>query len=114
MIYFISSIYVQLHVIDEIGYTPVCCKTRPGGDEHPRWFEALRRNAFCQLDFTVLRVGSERPVAGDRGRLLAVRCRACARRGPTSAVVVAAMRERPRLYDRWPEIITEMEFVRLT
>jgi hypothetical protein len=42
------------------GYAPVHRKGRPVGGEQPRRFEAPHRGALWQLDFTELRVGSER------------------------------------------------------
>jgi len=47
-------------VLRRHGYRLVHTGSRPEGDEEPQRFEAPRRNAIWQLDFTEVRVGPER------------------------------------------------------
>ena len=87
------SVKAIARVLRKAGYAPVHRKGRPVGDEHPRRFEAPHRNSLWQLDFTELRVGSERRwllvIEDDFSRFVVGHVLA---EGPTSEVVVAALR----------------------
>lgn len=95
-------------VLRKAGYAPVHRKGRPVGDEHPRRFEAPHRNALWQLDFTELRVGAERRwllvIEDDFSRFVVGHVLAD---GPTSEVVVAAMREAIRLHGKPERVYTD-------
>ncbi len=95
-------------VLRKAGYAPVHRKGRPVGDEHPRRFEAPHRNALWQLDFTELRVGSERRwllvIEDDFSRFVVGHVLA---EGPTSEVVVEAMREAIRLHGKCERVYTD-------
>ena len=95
-------------VLRKAGYAPVHRKGRPVGDEHPRRFEAPHRNSLWQLDFTELRVGSERRwllvIEDDFSRFVVGHVLA---EGPTSEVVVAAMREASRLHGKPERVYTD-------
>jgi transposase InsO family protein len=95
------SVKAIARVLRKAGYAPVHRKGRPVGDEHPRRFEAPHRNALWQLDFTELRVGSERRwllvIEDDFSRFVVGHVLA---EGPTSEVVVAALRESIRLHGK--------------
>ena len=95
-------------VLRKAGYAPVHRKGRPVGDEHPRRFEAPHRNSLWQLDFTELRVGSERRwllvIEDDFSRFIVGHVLA---EGPTSEVVVAAMREAIRLHGKPERVYTD-------
>jgi transposase len=95
------SVKAIARVLRKAGYAPVHRKGRPVGDEHSRRFEAPHRNSLWQLDFTELRVGSERRwllvIEDDFSRFVVGHVLA---EGPTSEVVVAAMREAIRLHGK--------------
>jgi transposase InsO family protein len=86
-------------VLRKASYAPVHRKGRPVSDEHPRRFEAPHRNAIWQLDYTELRVGTERRwllvIEDDFSRFVVGHVLAD---GPTSEVVVTALREAIRLH----------------
>lgn len=102
------SVKAIARVLRKAGYAPVHRKGRPVGDEHPRRFEAPHRNALWQLDFTELRVGSERRwllvIEDDFSRFVVGHVLA---EGPTSEVVVTAMREAIRLHGKPERIYTD-------
>ena len=102
------SVKAIARVLRKAGYVPVHRKGRPVGDEHPRRFEAPHRNALWQLDFTELRVGSERRwllvIEDDFSRFVVGHVFA---EGPTSEVVVAAMREAIRLHGKPERVYTD-------
>lgn len=95
-------------VLRKAGFAPVHRKGRPVGDEHPNRFEAPHRNALWQLDFTELRVGPERRwllvIEDDFSRFVVGHVLA---EGPTSEVVVAAMREAIRLHGKPEKVYTD-------
>lgn len=95
-------------VLRKAGYAPVHRKGRPVGDEHPRRFEAPHRNALWQLDFTELRVGCERRwllvIEDDFSRFVVGHVLA---EGPTSEVVVDALREAIRLHGKCERVYTD-------
>ncbi len=95
-------------VLRKAGYPPVHRKGRPVGDEHPRRFEAPHRNALWQMDFTELRIGSERRwllvIEDDFSRFVVGHVLA---EGPTSEVVVAALREAIRLHGKCERVYTD-------
>ena len=102
------SVKAIARVLRKAGYAPVHRKGRPVGDEHPRRFEAPHRNSLWQLDFTELRVGSERRwllvIEDDFSRFVVGHVLA---EGPTSEVVVAAMREAIRLHGKTERVYTD-------
>ena len=102
------SVKAIARVLRKAGYGPVHRKGRPVGDEHPRRFEAPHRNSLWQLDFTELRVGSERRwllvIEDDFSRFVVGHVLA---EGPTSEVVVAAMREAIRLHGKPERVYTD-------
>ena len=102
------SVKAIARVLRKAGYAPVHRKGRPVGDEHPRRFEAPHRNSLWQLDFTELRVGSERRwllvIEDDFSRFVVGHVLA---EGPTSEVVVAAMREAIRLHGKPERVYTD-------
>lgn len=102
------SVKAIARVLRKAGYAPVHRKGRPVGDEHPRRFEAPHRNSLWQLDFTELRVGSERRwllvIEDDFSRFVVGHVLA---EGPTSEVVVAAMREAIRLHGKCERVYTD-------
>jgi putative transposase len=102
------SVKAIARVLRKAGYAPVHRKGRPVGDEHPRRFEAPHRNSLWQLDFTELRVGSERRwllvIEDDFSRFVVGHVLAG---GPTSEVVVAAMREAIRLHGKPERVYTD-------
>lgn len=102
------SIKAIARVLRKAGYAPVHRKGRPVGDEHPRRFEAPHRNAIWQLDFTELRVGIERRwllvIEDDFSRFVVGHVLAD---GPTSEVVVAALREAIRLHGKPERVYTD-------
>lgn len=95
-------------VLRKAGFAPVHRKGRPVGDEHPRRWEAPHRNALWQMDFTELRVGSERRwllvIEDDFSRFVVGHVLA---EGPTSEVVVAALREAIRLHGKCERVYTD-------
>ena len=102
------SVKAIARVLRKAGYAPVHRKGRPVGDEYPRRFEAPHRNSLWQLDFTELRVGSERRwllvIEDDFSRFVVGHVLA---EGPTSEVVVAAMREAIRLHGKCERVYTD-------
>ena len=102
------SVKAIARVLRKAGYAPVHRKGRPVGDEHPRRFEAPHRNAIWQLDFTELRIGSERRwllvIEDDFSRFVVGHVLA---EGPTSEVVVAALREAIRLHGKCERVYTD-------
>ena len=102
------SVKAIARVLRKAGYAPVHRKGRPVGDEHPRRFEAPHRNALWQLDFTELRVGSERRwllvIEDDFSRFVVGHVLA---EGPTSEVVVTAMRDAIRLHGKPERVYTD-------
>jgi putative transposase len=102
------SVKAIARVLRKAGYAPVHRKGRPVGAEHPQRFEAPHRNALWQLDFTELRVGSERRyllvIEDDFSRFVVGHVLA---EGPTSEVVVTAMREAIRLYGKPERVYTD-------
>jgi transposase InsO family protein len=102
------SVKAIARVLRQAGYAPVHRKGRPVGDEHPRRFEAPHRNALWQMDFTELRVGSERRwllvIEDDFSRFVVGHVLA---EGPTSEVVVAALREAIRLHGKPERVYTD-------
>jgi putative transposase len=102
------SVKAIARVLRKAGYAPVHRKGRPVGDEHPRRFEAPHRNSLWQLDFTELRVGSERRwllvIEDDFSRFVVGHVLA---EGPTSEIVVAAMREAIRLHGKPERVYTD-------
>lgn len=95
------SVKAIARVLRQAGYPPVHRKGRPVGDAHPRRFEAPHRNALWQLDFTELRIGAERRwllvIADDFSRFVVGHVLA---EGPTSEVVVDALRAAIRLHGK--------------
>ena len=102
------SVKAIARVLRKAGYAPVHRKGRPVGDEHPRRFEAPHRNALWQLDFTELRVGPERRwllvIEDDFSRFVVGHVLA---EGPTSEVVVEALREAIRLHGKPERVYTD-------
>jgi transposase InsO family protein/transposase-like protein len=102
------SVKAIARVLRKAGYALVHRKGRPVGDEHPRRFEAPHRNSLWQLDLTELRVGSERRwllvIEDDFSRFVVGHVLA---EGPTSEVVVAAMREALRLHGKPERVYTD-------
>jgi transposase len=102
------SVKAIARVLRKAGYAPVHRKGRPVGDEHPRRFEAPHRNALWQLDFTELRIGPERRwllvIEDDFSRFVVGHVLA---EGPTSEVVVAALREAIRLHGKPERVYTD-------
>ncbi|HUQ81771.1 MAG TPA: DDE-type integrase/transposase/recombinase [Gemmatimonadaceae bacterium] len=102
------SVKAIARALRKAGYAPVHRKGRPVGDEHPRRFEAPHRNALWQLDFTELRVGSERRwllvIEDDFSRFVVGHVLV---EGPTSEVVVAALREAIRLHGKCERVYTD-------
>jgi len=95
-------------VLRKAGYAPVHRKGRRVGDEHPRRFEAPHRSSLWQLDFTELRVGSERRwlrvIEDDFSRFVVGHVLA---EGPTSEVVVAVLRDAIRLHGKPERVYTD-------
>ncbi len=102
------SVKAIARVLRQAGFAPVHVKGRPVGNEHPGRFEAPHRNALWQLDFTELRVGPERRwllvIEDDFSRFVVGHVLAD---GPTSEVVVAAMREAIRLHGKPERVYTD-------
>lgn len=102
------SVKAIARVLRQAGFTTVHRKGRPVGAEHPGRFEAPHRNALWQLDFTELRVGPERRwllvIEDDFSRFVVGQVLAD---GPTSEVVVAAMREAIRLHGKPERVYTD-------
>jgi transposase InsO family protein len=102
------SVKAIARVLKRAGFPPVHRGGRPVGDEHPGRFEAPRRNALWQLDFTELRIGPERRwllvIEDDFSRFIVGHCLA---EGPTSEVAVKAMREAIRLHGKPERVYTD-------
>lgn len=102
------SVKAIARVLRQAGFAAVHRKGRPVGDEHPGRFEAPHRNSLWQLDFTELRVGAERRwllvIEDDFSRFVVGHVLA---EGPTSEVVVAAMREAIRLHGKSERVYTD-------
>lgn len=102
------SVKAIARVLRKAGFAPVHRKGRPVGNEHPGRFEAPHRNAIWQLDYTELRVGSERRwllvIEDDFSRFVVGHVLA---EGPTSEVVVAAIRDAIRLHGKPERIYTD-------
>jgi putative transposase len=102
------SVKAIARVLRQAGFPAVHRKGRPVGDEHPGSFEAPHRNALWQLDFTELRVGAERRwllvIEDDFSRFVVGHVLA---EGPTSEVVVAAIREAIRLHGKPERVYTD-------
>jgi transposase InsO family protein len=102
------SVKAIARVLRQAGYAAVHRKGRPVGDEHPRRFEAPHRNALWQLDFTELRIGAERRwllvIEDDFSRFVVGHALA---EGPTSEVVVAALRDAIRLHGKPERVYTD-------
>ena len=102
------SVKAIARVLRKAGFAPVHRKGRPVGDEHPGRFEAPHRNSIWQLDFTELRVGAERRwllvIEDDFSRFVVGHVLA---EGPTSEVVVAALREAIRLHGKCERVYTD-------
>jgi transposase InsO family protein len=102
------SVRAIARVLKANGYQLVHRGGRPVGDEHPLRFEAPVRNALWQLDFTELRVGSERRyllvIEDDFSRFLVGHCLAD---GPTSEVAITTMREAIRRHGKPERVYTD-------
>jgi putative transposase len=102
------SVKAIARVLRQHGFAAVHRKGRPVGNEHPGRFEAPHRNAIWQLDFTELRVGAERRwllvIEDDFSRFVVGHVLA---EGPTSEVVVAAIREAIRLHGKPERVYTD-------
>jgi len=102
------SVKAIARVLRRAGFAAVHRKGRPVGNEHPGRFEAPHRNAIWQLDFTELRVGTERRwllvIEDDFSRFVVGHVLA---EGPTSEVVVAAIRDAIRLHGKPERVYTD-------
>lgn len=102
------SVKAIARVLRQAGFPAVHRKGRPVGNEHPGRFEAPHRNAIWQLDFTELRVGPERRwllvIEDDFSRFVVGHVLAD---GPTSEVVVVAIREAIRLHGKPERVYTD-------
>ena len=102
------SVKAIARVLKRAGFAPVHRGGRPVGDEHPGRFEAPHRNALWQLDYTELRVGSERRfllvIEDDFSRFIVGHCLA---EGPTSEAAAAAMRAAIRLHGKPERVYTD-------
>ena len=102
------SVKAIARVLRKAGFPTVHRKGRPVGEEHPGKFEAPHRNALWQLDFTELRVGPERRwllvIEDDFSRFVVGHVLAD---GPTSEVVVAAIRDAIRLHGKPERVYTD-------
>jgi putative transposase len=102
------SVKAIARVLRRAGFPAVHRKGRPVGDERPGRFEAPHRNALWQLDFTELRVGAERRwllvIEDDFSRFVVGHVLV---EGPTSEVVVAALREAIRLHGKCERVYTD-------
>ena len=102
------SVKAIARVLRQAGFAAVHRKGRPVGDEHPGRFEAPHRSSLWQLDFTELRVGSERRwllvIEDDFSRFVVGHVLA---EGPTSEVVVTAIREAIRLHGKCERVYTD-------
>ena len=102
------SVKAIARVLRRAGFSTVHRKGRPVGQERPGRFEAPHRNALWQLDFTELRIGSERRwllvIEDDFSRFVVGHVLA---EGPTSEVVVEAIREAIRLHGKPERVYTD-------
>jgi transposase InsO family protein len=102
------SVKAIARVLRQHGFPAVHRKGRPVGSENPGRFEAPHRNALWQLDFTELRVGAERRwllvIEDDFSRFVVGYVLAD---GPTSEVVVAAIREAIRFHGKPERVYTD-------
>jgi transposase InsO family protein len=102
------SVKAIARVLRQHGFAAVHRKGRPVGNEHPGRWEAPHRNAIWQLDFTELRVGAERRwllvIEDDFSRFVVGHVLAD---GPTSEVVVAAIRDAIRLHGKPERVYTD-------
>jgi putative transposase len=102
------SVKAIARVLKKAGFAPVHRHGRPVGDEHPGHFEAPHRNSLWQLDFKDLRIGAEQRwlliIEDDFSRFVVGHVLA---EGPTSEVVVAAIREAIRLHGKPERVYTD-------
>lgn len=102
------SVKAIARVLRQAGFPAVHRKGRPVGSERPGRFEAPHRNSIWQLDFTELRVGPERRwllvIEDDFSRFVVGHVLAD---GPTSEVVVDAIRDAIRLHGKPERIYTD-------
>lgn len=102
------SVKAIARVLRQHGFAAVHRKGRPVGNERPGRFEAPHRNSIWQLDFTELRVGAERRwllvIEDDFSRFVVGHVLAD---GPTSEVVVAAIRDAIRLHGKPERVYTD-------
>lgn len=102
------SVKAIARVLRQAGFPAVHRKGRPVGSERPGRFEAPHRNAIWQLDFTELRVGPERRwllvIEDDFSRFVVGHVLAD---GPTSEVVVDAIRAAIRLHGKPERVYTD-------
>jgi putative transposase len=102
------SVRAIARVLRKAGFAPVHRKGRPVGDEHPGRFEAPHRNSIWQLDFKDLQVGADKRwllvIEDDFSRFIVGHVLA---EGPTSEVVVVALREAIRLHGKPERIYTD-------
>jgi transposase InsO family protein len=102
------SIKAIARVLRQAGFAPVHIKGRPVGDERPGRFEAPHRGALWQMDFTELRIGPERRwllvIEDDFSRFVVGHVLA---EGPTSEVVVTALRAAIRLHGKPERVYTD-------
>ena len=102
------SVKAIARVLKKAGFPAVHRHGRPVGDEHPGRFEAPRRNAIWQLDWTELRVGAEHRyllvIEDDFSRFIVGHALV---EGPTSEAVVLALREAFRLHGKCERVYTD-------
>jgi len=102
------SVKAIARVLKQHGFQLVHRGGRPVGDEQPLRFEAPVRNTLWQLDFTELRVGTERRyllvIEDDFSRFVVGHCLA---EGPTSEVAIATMREAIRRHGKPERVYTD-------
>jgi transposase InsO family protein len=102
------SVRAIARVLKRAGFPSVHRKGRPVGDELPGRWEAPHRNAVWQLDFKDLRIGPELRwllvIEDDFSRFIVGHVLA---EGPTSEVVVAALREAIRLHGKPERVYTD-------
>lgn len=102
------SVKAIARVLRQAGFPAVHRKGRPVGNERRGRFEAPHRNAIWQLDFTELRVGPERRwllvIEDDFSRFVVGHVLA---EGPTSEVVVDAIRAAIRLHGKPERVYTD-------
>jgi transposase InsO family protein len=102
------SVKAIARVLRQAGFLAVHRKGRAVGNERPGRFEAPHRNAIWQLDFTELRVGPERRwllvIEDDFSRFVVGHVLAA---GPTSEVVVDAIRDAIRLHGKPERVYTD-------